>query len=415
MFKYINSPHYHQSLLRRLALLALFLGFLLAVLLYRHLSSKNENSNGNRIVETTSGRELAREAFKFLEVLNRSERIIEGVRCETNDKCTSIESVNPTAAITWQILANAKLYAASNDSHYKKDIEKLFESLGKRHSSLAFPLQIEINLSQVLEGIKASRNYELLKLVAPYLQDIRSEVNTKGSLAVLAKGTMASALIAGELADFYNLLENAEILSFLKTYWLPKNYSDVDIQSYRDSFKVASKKILREMHAEGTAILKDRVVIPITKQQDFSCFVQLAKSKLYLGTKDPELLSELFEYFEKASFKSKDTKDFRYNVMQPALACAEALKNIIHQKSLLNEDLRSLVSNFILTRFDYSKRPICVGDNGFLGSMGEGFSCKGTLKLISDSAWAVSILSDLDMHFDIKSKRIANHVEGFTD
>ncbi|NMC62335.1 MAG: hypothetical protein GYA55_04135 [SAR324 cluster bacterium] len=411
MFTQGRPRHPHISLLRNLLILFLFLTLLLVFLWHQRIS----RGNGEYIVETKSGKELALEAFKFLEVLHRPDNIIQGIECKNNESCTSIKSVNPPAAIAWQIQANAKLYHESKSSKYLENISKLFEMFDKFKKHPLLSLQLEVNLSQLIEGFKASRNFDVLRLIVPTLQDIRTQVNTKGPLSIVAKDQMVASLIAGELADFYGLLGDPTVIEYLKNNWLPKKYTDSDLQAYRDSFKIASSKIIDELHASGEMTQAGGLAIPILEPQDFSCFVQLAKSKLYNATKDAPLLNQIIEYFDKADFESKDTGDVRFNVIQPALACAETLKNIITVRPELEKDLHAIISKFILSRFDYSRRPICTGDNGFLGSMGEGFTCAGTLKLISDSAWAVSILADLKMQFDISSKRIANDVGASSD
>ncbi|NMC63992.1 MAG: hypothetical protein GYA55_12585 [SAR324 cluster bacterium] len=392
---------------RGLRLLSFGLVFFVFLILVLRAIEKNYSHDEDRVIETISGRELAKEAFKFLVVLHRPELVIEGTKCASNDNCSAIKSINPVAAITWEMLGNAKQYEVTKDSEHLENISKLFSLFRRLPPSPYTPTRLEVNFSQLIDAFKASKNLDILKLITYHLQDIRTNVNTKGPLPYVSRGIMVSSLIAGALVDFYALSNSSEVYEFLKTSWLPKRYTEAEVQQYRDSYRIAAKKIIDELRpSEELRVGALQEVLPMN-QQDFSCFIQLAKSKYYLATKEPEILNDLSYYFEEADFKSKRADEFKFNVIQPALACAETLKNILPLRPQLSEDLHELISKFIISRFDYEKRPICIGDNGFLGTMGKGFSCEGATKLISDSAWAVSILSDLEMRFDVSARRIS--------
>jgi len=249
----------------------------------------------------------------------------------------------------------------------------------------------------------------LLQIIVDKVQTVRLQIEDDNGANILSQGEMIASLVAGEFADFYEFSGNPQVMDFLKTSWLPGEYSEEDLEKYRASYLIAAKKILGQL--EKLQKLKEAEGRQLSgTYQDFSCFIQLAKSKYFLVTQDSATLEQLVSYFDKADFKSKASEDPPFNVLQPALACAETLKNILEKKPEHLQNFRAIIENYVLPRFDYSGRPLCNGDNGFLGSMSLGLSCNGATKFISDTAWVISILADVDMQFGVSKERITRRL-----
>ncbi|NMC63476.1 MAG: hypothetical protein GYA55_09960 [SAR324 cluster bacterium] len=399
-----------SSLFRKLALLFICTILLLFYWWYKKTAYEIDTKRklfSNSEETVLSGREVAKEAFKFLASLHAAERIVEGKRCAESAPCIAVESSNPIAAIAWSMLGNAKLYSAEKNQKYIENIRKLYSSLVLGPSALYL---YQINLTQLMEGFKASRDLVLLQVIMDKIQTLRMQIDGDNGVNILSQGEMVASLVAGEFADFYEFSGDPLVIDFLKSSWLPQEYSEENFEKYRASFLIAAKKILGQL--ERLQTLKEAEAKPRSAtSQDFSCFIQLAKSKYFLVTQDPAYLEQLSSYFDNADFKSKASEDLPFNVLQPALACAETLKNILGKKPEHMENFRSIIENYVLPRFDYSGRPLCNGDNGFLGSMSAGLSCNGATKFVSDTAWVISILADTDIQFKISKKRITRRLE----